>query len=65
MEIKKENGRLNNLLMLIVFGDLVGLPHFPSYYSMRILPYVIPLIDKWKININRERDVTDFISTDL
>jgi hypothetical protein len=65
IEIKKERGRLNNLLMLTVFGDLAGLPLFPSYYSMRILPHIIPLIDKWKRNINRERDVTDFIATDL
>ena len=65
MEIKKERGRLNNLLMLTVFGDLAGLPLFPSYYSMRILPYIIPLIETWKKNFCREKDITDFISTDL
>jgi hypothetical protein len=65
MEIKKERDRLNNLLMLTVFGDLAGLPLFPSYYSMRILPYIIPLIETWKRNLCREKDITDFISTDL
>jgi hypothetical protein len=65
MEFLKEKGRLNNLLMLTVFGDLAGLPLFPSYYSMRILPYILPQIEIWKRNISREKDITDIISADL
>ncbi|OHD67902.1 MAG: hypothetical protein A2W19_06535 [Spirochaetes bacterium RBG_16_49_21] len=65
LELRKERGYFNNLLMVMIFGDLAGLPLFPSYYSMRLLPYVIPIIAKWKRNILRERDLTDVISTDL
>ncbi len=65
IEFKKEKGKLNNLLMLTVFGDLAGLPLFPSYYSMRILPYMIPLIETWKRNLYREKDITDIISSDF
>ena len=65
LELRKERGSLNNLLMLMILGDLIGLPLFPPYYSMRLLPYIIPKITKWKRHILRERDLTDIIVTDL
>jgi len=64
-ELKKEKGNLNNLLMLMVFGDLVGLPIFPPYYSMRLLPYILPSYKTWRRNILREKDLTDVISADI
>jgi len=65
LELKKERGHLDHLLMLVVFGDLVGLPLLPPYYSMRLLPYIIPSINKWKRSLLRERDLTDFASMDI
>jgi len=65
LEMKKEKGYLDRLFMLIVFGDLVGLPLLPPYYSMRLLPYIIPSITKWKRSLLRERDLTDFASMDI
>jgi hypothetical protein len=65
LELKKERGSLDRLFMLVVFGDLVGLPFLPPYYSMRLLPYIIPCIEKWKRSLLREKDLTDFVSTDI
>jgi len=65
LELKKEKGHINNLFMLIVFGDLIGLPLLPSYYSMRLLPYMLPIIKKWKRSILREKDLTDFVAQDI
>jgi hypothetical protein len=65
LELKKEKGDLNNLLMLMVFGDLIGVPLFPPYYSMRLLPFVVPHITTWKRNIHREKDLTDIIAGDI
>lgn len=65
LEFNKEKNKLNNLLMLMIFGDLAGLPFFPSYYSMRILPHIIPILNKWKRSIHREKDITDILSTDI
>jgi hypothetical protein len=48
LEFRKEKGNINNLFMLVVFGDLVGLPILPPHYSMRLLPYVVPQIKTWK-----------------
>jgi hypothetical protein len=64
-EMRKEKGHLDNLFMLVVFGDLVGLPLLPPYYSMRLLPHIIPSLETWKRRILRERDLTDFVAHDL
>jgi len=65
LELKKEKGHLDNLFMLVVFGDLIGLPLLPPYYSIRLLPYVIPSVETWKRRILREKDLTDFVAHDL
>jgi hypothetical protein len=65
MEMKKERGRLDNLFMLVIFGDLIGLPLLPPYYSMRLLPHIVPSIKTWKRRVLREKDLTDFVAHDL
>ena len=62
---KREKNDLNNLFMLVVFGDLVGLPLLPPYYSMRLLPYIVPHIAQWKRGILREKDLTDIFTVDI
>ena len=65
MEMKKEKGHLDNLFMLVIFGDLIGLPLLPPYYSLRLLPHIIPSLETWKRRILREKDLTDFVAHDL
>jgi hypothetical protein len=63
--MKKERGHLDNLFMLVIFGDLIGLPLLPPYYSMRLLPHIIPSLASWKRRVLREKDLTDFVAHDL
>jgi hypothetical protein len=65
LEMKKEKGHLDDLFMLAVFGDLIGLPLLPPYYSLRLLPHIIPSLETWKRRILREKDLTDFVAHDL
>lgn len=65
LELKKERGHLNHLFMLIAFGDLVGMPILPPYYSLRLLPYVVPHIQSWKRSLLRQRDITDLANMDI
>jgi hypothetical protein len=65
LTMKKERGHLDNLFMLVMFGDLIGLPMLPPYYSLRLLPHIIPSFESWKRRVLREKDVTDFVSHDL
>ncbi len=50
---------MEHLFILITMGDLIGVPILPPYYSLRILPYVVPQISTWKRRMLRERDVAD------
>ncbi len=65
VEFRKEKTHLDHLFMLIVFGDLVGLPLLPPYYSMRLLPYIIPTMNSWKRSILREKDLIDLAKVDI
>jgi hypothetical protein len=59
--LAKQRGSLEHLFVLISFGDLLGVPVLPPYYSMRLLPFVVPLINNWKRRMLREKDITDAI----
>ena len=50
---------LENLFMVVVVGDMIGLPVMPPYYSLRLLPFVTPQVATWKRRVLRERDFTD------
>ena len=50
---------METLFMAITFGDLIGLPIIPPYYSLKLLPYVVPNIATWKRRVLREREMTE------
>ena len=50
---------MEHLFMLITMGDMIGVPILPPYYSLRLLPYVVPQISTWKRRLLREKDVSD------
>ena len=52
---------MEHLFILITMGDLLGVPILPPYYSLRLLPYVVPEINSWKRRLLRERDITDLL----
>jgi hypothetical protein len=59
--LAKTRGSLEHLFVLISFGDLLGVPVLPPYYSLRLLPFIVPLINNWKRRMLRERDLMDAI----
>ncbi|MEJ2263410.1 MAG: hypothetical protein P8X95_08190 [Anaerolineales bacterium] len=58
---RRERADLEHLFVLISFGDLLGVPILPPYYSLRLLPYIVPLINRWRIRMLRERDLMDLV----
>jgi hypothetical protein len=50
---------LESLFMLATVGDMLGVPIIPPYYSLRLLPYVVPNITSWKRRVLRPREFTD------
>jgi hypothetical protein len=65
VETRHARGDLEHLFMLVVFGDLIGLPILPPYYSMRLLPYILPAVQRWKRSALREKDLTDMARVDI
>ena len=52
-------GSMESLFMLATVGDMIGIPVLPPYYTLRLLPYVLPQIATWKRRVLREREFTD------
>jgi len=50
---------LETLFMVTTLGDMIGLPVMPPYYSLRLLPFVVPQIASWKRRVLRERELSD------
>jgi hypothetical protein len=56
---------METLFMLVNMGDMLGVPILPPYYSLRLLPYVVPQIQTWKRRVLRERELSDDHEYDL
>lgn len=56
---------LETMFMVVTVGDMVGVPVIPPYYSLRLLPYVVPEISTWKRRVLREREFTEEDDFDL
>jgi len=59
---RRERADMEHLFVLISFGDLIGVPILPPYYSLRLLPYIVPMLNVWRRRMLREKDLTDLIS---
>ncbi len=64
-DLNKERARLENMFALVVFGELLGIPILPPYYTLKLLPYVMPRIPGWRTSLLRERDLTDLCDQEI
>ena len=60
-ELDKARNEHNRLFTTLVFGDLIGVPILPPYYTLRLIPYLVPHLEGWRRSMLRERDLTDLI----
>jgi hypothetical protein len=64
-EAMEMRAALETIFMAVTVGDMVGLPVMPPYYSLRLLPYVVPHTATWRRRVMRERDFTEEHRFDL
>jgi hypothetical protein len=64
-DLNKQRSYIEHLFILIVFGDFLGIPILSPYYTLRLLPYVVPNINSWKRTMLRERDLTDLCDQEI
>ncbi len=64
-DLEKERGNLERMFILVVFGDLLGIPIIPPYYTLRLIPFIVPKINGWQRSVLRERDFTDLCDQEI
>jgi hypothetical protein len=64
-ELKKARNEQERLFILIVYGDLLGIPFLPPYYTLRLIPFIVPTLENWRRSMLRERDLTDLIDQEI
>lgn len=64
-ELDKARNEHNRLFTMMVFGDLIGVPILPPYYTLRLIPYIVPNLEGWRRSMLRERDLTDLIDQEI
>ena len=59
--MRRQRADREHLFVLIAFGDILGVPILPPYYTLRLLPYIVPEVNAWRRRLLREKDLTDLI----
>jgi hypothetical protein len=56
----KEKTSLENLFLLVTFGDTLGVPIVRPYYALRLFPYAFSRTPVWQRALLKERDWSDW-----
>src|SRR5215469_7535225 len=58
-ELQKEKARYSDAVNLVIVGELLGLPLMNSVITLRLLPYLMPELDRWKQRQLAEADIIE------
>lgn len=62
LEVEGRRRKQEGVFFLLVMGDLVGLPIFPCYYRLRLLPHCLIGLVAWKRKALRPKDPFTIVS---
>lgn len=60
-EIRRELEERDDLVMLLLFGEAMGLPNPVSYYTLELYPALIEAYHDWHRRMGMERSPLDHI----
>jgi len=58
-ELQHERAKYNDVLNLVLFGELLGIPLMNSSIGLRLLPHVLPELQGWKHRQLEEREIIE------
>ena len=59
--IYEKKGELEDIFMLFIMGETIGVPIFPGFYHLRFVPYYAARFPRWKKKTLKHRDLFDFL----
>lgn len=65
LELERARNEQDRLFTMVVFGDLIGIPLLPPFYTLRLIPFMVPTLKSWRRSMLRERDFTDLITQEI
>jgi hypothetical protein len=57
-----EKRHLDELVMVLLFGRMIGIPYLFNYYHLRLIPYYAARLGPWKKRVLKERDFFDYVN---
>lgn len=58
-ELQHERAKYDDVLKLVLFGELIGIPLMNSSIGLRLLPYTLPELAAWKHRQLEEFDLVE------
>ena len=52
---------LEDVFTLLTLGETIGVPGFPGFYSLRLIPYYAARFPRWKKKTLKPRDFLDIV----
>ena len=52
---------LEDVFMLFIVGETLGVPVFPGFYHLRLVPYYAARFPRWKEKTLKPRDLLDIL----
>ena len=56
-EVVDRRRKRERIFLLLVAGDFLGVPVFPGYYRLRLLPHCLPRLGPWRRYMLRPKDL--------
>jgi len=55
--LEREVYNQEDLYMLLLFSDLLGIPNPTSYYTIELFPYIAEEMENWEIRMLRKKEI--------
>ncbi|MFQ5842230.1 MAG: hypothetical protein ACE5I8_07310, partial [Thermodesulfobacteriota bacterium] len=56
-----QKAQLEDIFILLILGETIGVPVFPGFYSLRLIPYCTVRFPHWKKKTLKPKDLLDIL----